>query len=88
MIENSTVKNGTESVNKDGVKYRHDLYISNYNVAPNWLVNLFNQACMEITGKSYADNSFYFNDMCVSYSRPKFKGGQNGNITLSKLVIL
>lgn len=73
------MRTGKESINKDGIRYRYDMYIIE-NV-PYWMIIMFKKIRQEL--RLYKDENY-----TISLQVPKFKGEPYGNMILSELVIL
>ena len=78
---------GEICITNDGVKYRHDHYITKYPSVFNSIVNLFDKAAKD-NGAGFSTHFYYNNEYSFAYARPKFKGQSNGKISFSKLIIL
>ena len=78
---------GEICISNDGVKYRHDYYITKYPSVFNSIVNLFDKAAKD-NGSEFSTQFFYNKEYSFAYDRPKFKGQSNGKISFSKLIIL
>lgn len=83
----SEVQTGTESVSKDGQKYRYDLFILKYEHATNWLVKMFINAAIENGFKNYV-TQFRCEDYSFHFARSPFKGSPNGKISFTQLIKL
>jgi hypothetical protein len=78
---------GEICITNDGVKYRHDHYVTKYPSVFNSIVNLFDKAAKE-NNAEFSTQFFYNKEYSFAYDRPKFKGQSNGKISFSKLIIL
>jgi len=79
---------GTISTAKDGSKYRYDNYKLKYPNTANWLVQLFEKASEEITGKSYHTQFNHTDKYSFAYDRARFKGMPHGKMSFKELVLM
>lgn len=79
---------GTISTAKDGSKYRYDSYKLKYPNSANWLVQLFEKASEENTGKSYHTQFNHTDKYSFSYDRARFKGMPHGRMGFKELVLI
>lgn len=79
---------GTISTAKDGSKYRYDSYKLKYPNSANWLVQLFEKASEENTGKSYHTQFNHTDKYSFSYDRARFKGMPHGRMGFKELVLM
>jgi hypothetical protein len=79
---------GTISTAKDGQKYRYDNYILKYPNTANWLVQLFEKASEENTGKSYHTQFNHTDKYSFAYDRARFKGMPHGKMSFKVLVLM
>jgi len=79
---------GTISTAKDGSKYRYDNYKLKYPNTANWLVQLFEKASEENTGKSYHTQFNHTDKYSFSYDRARFKGMPHGKMSFKVLVLM
>jgi hypothetical protein len=73
--------------NKEGEKYRFHHWKLKYKSASNYLVNLFQKASLENTGKNYNRN-FSVGDISFYYDRPEMKNRPNGSMQMKELEVL
>lgn len=88
--KHSNVEIGNVCVGLDGQKYRHDQYILKYPTTAYWLIKLFDKAALEVKGRSakVAGRSFQTDTISFYCEKAKFKGQQDGKISMSKLILL
>jgi hypothetical protein len=86
VTKNSNIIIGTESVNKDGLKYRYDRIILKYKHTAYWLKLLFEAAAEENNAKY--KTHFFYGDYSIAFDRAVMKGERDGKITMSKLILL
>lgn len=79
---------GAISTAKDGQKYRYDSYVLKYPNTANWLVQLFEKASEENTGKSYHTQFNHTDKYSFSYDRARFKGMPHGKMSFKELVLM
>jgi hypothetical protein len=79
---------GTISTAKDGQKYRYDSYKLKYPNSANWLVQLFEKASEENTGKSYHTQFNHTDKYSFSFDRARFKGMPHGRMGFKELVLM
>jgi len=85
---NAIITKGNESISTDGlIKYRYDSIVLKYESASNWLVSMFEKACVE-NGNSANATQFFIGDSSIAYQRPRFKGERNGKIIMSEFIQL